>query len=83
MDSSIAGKVIAEQLSAIEEQYGDVEDAEIGTVITIVEVRSPSGSDLRLRHNLVGQPYRLVGFMRVAQEIVLQDFRGGPVTDDD
>lgn len=77
MDSSIAGKVIAEQLSAIEEQYGDIQDAEIGAVITIVEVRSPQGSDLRLRHNLAGQPYRLVGFMRAAEEITLSDFRGG------
>jgi len=77
VDSSIAGKVVAEQLSAIEEEYSAVEDAEIGTVITIVEVRSPKGSDLRLRHNLGGQPYRLVGFMRVAEEIALRDFGGG------
>jgi hypothetical protein len=77
MDSSVAGTVIAEQLAAIENEYGDVEDAEIGTVITIVEVRSSRGSDLRVRHNLGGQPYRLIGFMRVAEEITLSDFRGG------
>ena len=75
MDPSRAGKVIAEQLEAIEADYGDSDEHDIGAVITIVEVTSEAGSELRVRHNLDGQPYRLVGFMRVAEEYALASFR--------
>jgi len=75
MDSSKAGQVIAEQLEAIEHDYGDSEEHEIGTVITIVEVIGPDKSELRIRHNLEGQPYRLLGFLRVAEDYALGPFR--------
>ena len=75
MDASKAGRVIAEQLEAIEEEYADSEEHEIGTVITIVEVTGPNTSELRLRHNLAGQPYRLVGYLRVAEEQAMTPFR--------
>jgi hypothetical protein len=77
MDASKAGRVIAEQLEAIEEDYGHSDEHEIGAVITIVEVTGPTGSELRIRHNLENQPYRLVGFMRVAEEYALAAFRAG------
>ena len=82
MDSSKAGKLIAEQMEEIENQYGDSDEHEIGTVITIVEVRSENGSELRIRHNLLGQPYRLVGYLRVAEDNALNAFRSSGQTDE-
>lgn len=75
MDSAIVGQLVAEQMEAIERDYGASTDHEIGAVITIVEVRSPTSSDLRVRHNLGGAPYGLVGYMRVAEERVMAMFR--------
>jgi hypothetical protein len=77
MDSSKAGQVIAEQMEAIEREYGDSDEHDIGVVITIVEVTGTNSSELRIRHNLGGQPYRLVGYMRVAEEQALAGFRSG------
>jgi len=76
MDASKAGRVIAEQLEAIEAEYGGSEEHEIGAVITILEITGPESSQLRLRHNLGGQPYRLLGYLRVAEEQALGPFRG-------
>jgi hypothetical protein len=75
MDSSKAGKVIAEQLDAIEKDYGDSDEHDIGTVITIVEITGPDSSEVRVRSNLDGQPYRLLGFLRVAEEQAIAPFR--------
>jgi hypothetical protein len=77
VDSSKAGEMIAQQLEAIEKEYGESAEHDIGVVITIIEVRGPGTSELRVRHNLGGQPYRLVGYMRVAEEQALAGFRGG------
>ncbi len=82
MDSAIVGQLVAEQMEAIERDYGDSAEHDIGAVITIIEVRSPTSSDLRVRHNLGEAPYRLVGYMRVAEERVLSLFRGGEARDD-
>jgi hypothetical protein len=76
MDSSVAGQVIAEQLEAIERDYAGSDDHQIGAVITIVEVTGPNSSELRVRSNLGGQPYRLLGFLRVAEEQAISQFRG-------
>jgi hypothetical protein len=75
MDSSKAGRVIAEQLEAIEQEYGDSDEHDIGVVITIIEITGPDGSELRVGHNLEDQPYRLVGLMRGAEERLLAMFR--------
>ncbi len=40
---------VAEQMDAIEADFGD--DFEIGSVITIVEIRQPEGSGVRVRSN--------------------------------
>jgi hypothetical protein len=78
MDSSKAGKIVAEQLEAIEDDYGDSEEHDIGVVITIVEITGADGSsELRIRNNLEDQPYRLVGYLRVAEEQVLSPWRSG------
>ena len=77
MDASKAGKVIAEQLEAIEKDYGDSAEHDIGAVITIVEVTGPDSSEVRIRSNLGGQPYRLLGFLRVAEEQAISQFRPG------
>jgi len=42
LDQSKVGRVVAEQMEAIENDYG--EDCEIGDVCTIVEVVGPHGS---------------------------------------
>ena len=78
MDASKAGKVIAEQLEAIERDYGDSDAHDIGAVITIVEVTGPDSSEVRIRSNLGGQPYRLLGYIRVAEEQAISQFRGKP-----
>src|ERR1035437_5766582 len=68
MDSSEAGKVIAEQMEAIERDYGEGGQHEVGAVTTTVEFKGPDSSELRVRHNLEGQPYRVLGFLRVAED---------------
>ena len=47
LDQSKVGRVVAEQMEAIENDYGD--DCEIGDVCTIVEVVGPHGSHVRVR----------------------------------
>lgn len=75
MDFARAGKVLQEQLAEIEEEYGDGDRHEIGAVITIVQVESADGQmALRLRHNLDGQPVRLIGFLELAKQSALTPF---------
>lgn len=66
LDTSKAGQVIAAQMEALEDDYGDQEGYEIGAVITIVEVSGPDGSDLRIRNNL-GNPVMTLGVLRLAE----------------
>ena len=47
IDQSKIGRVVAEQMEAMEADYGD--DCEIGDVCTIVEVVGPHGSHVRVR----------------------------------
>ena len=52
LDQSKVGQHIAKQMEAIEADYG--EDCEIGDVCTIVEVRGPHGSHVRMRKHRIG-----------------------------
>jgi hypothetical protein len=72
VDTSRAGRVIAEQMEALERDYGD--DFEIGAVITIVEIQGPEGSHFRMRNN-IGNPVMALGVMRMAEEQWLMGMR--------
>jgi hypothetical protein len=65
---------VAEQMDAIETDFGD--NFQIGRVITIVEVRRPSGEvELRVR---AGQyPWVSLGMLRFAQKVVEAQGAGG------
>lgn len=80
LDQSKIGQVVAAQMEAIEEDYADVPDCEIGAVITIVQVLTHDGenvaSDVRMRSD-VGDPYMILGLMRAAEQTVLSGFDGG------
>ncbi len=67
LDTSRAGTVIAEQMGALERDFGDKEGYEIGGVVTIVEVQGPEGSTLRIRNNL-GNPTLALGFLHMAED---------------
>ncbi len=78
LDQAIIGQVVTGQMEAIERDHGDDEDVSIGAVITIVEVLKKQGengyaSKVRIRHN-VGDPYRVLGLVRAAEQNVIQGF---------
>jgi hypothetical protein len=78
LDQAVIGQVVTGQMEAIERDHGDDENVEIGAVITIVEVLKRQGEDeyasnVRIRHN-VGDPYRVLGLMRAAEQNVIQGF---------
>lgn len=64
---------VAEQMDAIEAEFGD--GFEIGSIVTVVEVRQPSDdgdgerSELRVRSNAA--PWVSAGMLRMAERIVL------------
>ena len=83
LDQSIVGNVVSEQMEAIEHDHGDDPDAEIGAVITIVEIVKRHGeqelsSRVRLRTN-AGDPYRVLGLIRAAEENVVKGFEAPDV----
>ena len=63
LDQSKVGRVVAEQMEAIENDYGD--DCEIGDVCTIVEVIGPHGSHVRVRSSDM-RPHSGLGLIRKA-----------------
>ncbi len=76
LDQTIIGQVVTGQMEAIERDHGDDEDAQIGAVITIVEVLKKEGEDeyastVRIRYN-VPDPYRALGLMRAAEQNIIQ-----------
>jgi len=76
LDGSVLGNCASEQMEALDRDYGDDEDAQIGGAITIVEVLKKQGEDsygsnVRMRHN-VGDPYRVLGLLRAAEQNFLK-----------
>jgi hypothetical protein len=82
LDGSVLGKCASEQMEALEHDYGDDEDIEVGAVVTIVEILTPKGGDeqgnvryssnVRVRHN-IGDPYRVIGVMEQAIHNILAE----------
>ena len=68
LDQSKIGRVVAEQMEAIEGDYGD--DCEIGDVCTIVEVVGPHGSHVRVRSSDM-RPHSGLGLVRMAEQAML------------
>ena len=76
LDGSILGNCASEQMEALDRDFGDDPDVQVGTVITIVEILRPAGSDeagnpqfaslIRMRHN-TPDPYRVLGLMEQAK----------------
>jgi hypothetical protein len=81
LDRAKLGNTASQQMEALEQAYGDDEDAEVGGVLTIVEVLHRQGdevtSDVRMRVNDAGDPYRVLGLLRAAEQTVMQDMFGG------
>jgi hypothetical protein len=71
VDVSLAGKMAAEQMEAIERDYEGREGYQIGLMINIVQIVGPEGIENRVQHNAPA-PFMALGLMRVAEEIILQ-----------
>ncbi len=80
LDATKIGQVVAEQMEALEERFGD--DCEIGDVCTIVEVLGPHGSSVALRSGAGVRPHGLIGLLRMAESIALNDVQGERAEDD-
>jgi hypothetical protein len=76
IDTSQAGKQIAEQMEAIESDFADKEGYELGAIVTIVGVQGPDGMNLRIRNNL-GDPIGTLGVLRLAEDELIRSLRGG------
>jgi hypothetical protein len=57
-------KEVAEQMDAIEADFGD--DYQIGAVVTVVEVMRPQGAGIRVRCN--APPWVGLGMLRIAEK---------------
>jgi hypothetical protein len=76
LDQSKVGQHIAQQMEAIEADYGDREEQyAIGDVCTIVEVRGPEGAVVRMRSS-ASSPHATLGLLKLAEQIELGRFRG-------
>ncbi len=78
LDQTSVGRVMSEQMEAIERDHGEDPEAQIGGVITLVEVIKTQGQDryasnVRIRTN-VGDPYRVLGMIRAAEQNIVQGF---------
>jgi len=73
LDQSKVGQHIAQQMEAIEANYGD--DCEVGDICTIVEVKGPHGSHVRMR-STASSPHSTLGLLKIAEQIALSNFAG-------
>jgi len=74
LDQSKVGKHIAQQMEAIEADYG--EDSEIGDICTIIEVKGPHGSHVRMR-STAASAYSTLGLLKIGERIALSNYGGG------
>ncbi len=72
-DQTKVGRVVAEQMEALEERFGD--DCEIGDVCTIVEVVGPHGSSVSVRSGQA-RPHTTIGLLRMAEAMMLSSLGG-------
>ncbi len=87
LDGTALGNCASEQMEALEQDYGEDETAEIGAVMTIVQVLkrldAPAAeqhgveysSTVRMRHN-IADPYAVLGYLRAAEQTILQQLGG-------
>ncbi|HEY1457958.1 MAG TPA: hypothetical protein VGF15_05530 [Solirubrobacteraceae bacterium] len=80
LDATKIGKVVAEQMEALEGRFGD--DCQIGDVCTIVEILGPHGSQVAIRPSADTRPHALIGLLRMAEAMELSGMRGQAVDDD-
>lgn len=81
LDGSVLGNCASEQMEALERDYGNDPEVQVGAVITIVEVIRSQGDDryssnVRMRHN-IGDPYRAIGILRAAEQQMTGGFTTG------
>jgi hypothetical protein len=76
LDASKIGQVVAEQMEALEERFGN--DCQIGDVCTIVEVLGPHGSSVAMRPGADVRPHCLIGLLRMAEQMALAHVRETP-----
>ena len=83
LDGSILGKCASEQMEALDTDYGSDDSAEVGAVITIVQVlkrldddEGEYSSTVRMRHN-IADPYAAIGYLRAAEQTILRQLTGG------
>jgi hypothetical protein len=76
LDQSRVGEHIAQQMEAIEADYGDSEEQYvIGDICTIVEVRGPEGAaQVRMRSSSPAS-HATLGLLKVAEQIALSNYR--------
>lgn len=72
-DQTKMGQVVAEQMEALEERFG--EDCEIGDVCTIVEVIGPHGSSVSVRSS-EARPHTTIGLLRMAEAMMISSLGG-------
>jgi hypothetical protein len=74
LDQSKVGQHIAQQMEAIEADYGEREEQYvIGDVCTIVEVRGPEGAQVRMRSS-ASAPHATLGLLKIAERIALSNY---------
>jgi hypothetical protein len=74
LDQSKVGQHIAQQMEAIEADYGAREgEYVIGDVCTIVEVRGPDGAQVRMRSS-ASAPHATLGLLKIAEQIALSNY---------
>lgn len=78
IDTTAAGKLIAEQMEAIEQDYEDRDGFQLGAVVTIIEVQGPEGAEFRTRYNTGGNPFLAIGVIEAAKQQMLLGMMGGP-----
>jgi len=76
IDQSKLGQHIQEMMQEIEDDQDIPGDAEIGRIITIVEVVTPDGEFSNIRMNSNARPYVALGFLEVAKEVQMRTMMG-------
>ena len=77
LDQTKVGQHIAEQMEAIEADYGDREEQwEIGDICTIVEVRGPEGAEVRMRSS-ASSPHSTLGLLKVGELFAIGNLTSG------
>ncbi|HTR72298.1 MAG TPA: hypothetical protein VMG80_01775 [Solirubrobacteraceae bacterium] len=85
LDGTVLGNCASEQMEALDEAYGEDDSAEIGAVLTIVQVLKRLDGDgntddysstVRIRHN-IADPYAAIGYLRAAEQSIIAQISGG------